>query len=96
MIRALIIALSAALASPAAAQTLACMSHARIVTLLSEGWGEVVVAVALGADGTVFETFANLDTGTWTIVVTAPGGPTCPAAAGSDFHLMTMPAGEES
>jgi hypothetical protein len=34
------------------------------------------------------ETFANLDSGTWTITVTAPSGVTCLVASGQGFERL--------
>jgi hypothetical protein len=41
--------------------------------------------------------FASEETGTWTIAVTRPGGPTCIVAAGEHFEALAEalpPAGE--
>ncbi|MBL4812147.1 MAG: hypothetical protein JKX69_07290 [Rhodobacteraceae bacterium] len=88
--------LSAALALPmsaaqAAAQSLSCDAHATVVTRLAAGYGESRQSIALGANNTVVEIFASLDTGTWTITVTQPGGPTCLVAAGQAFEHVTEP-----
>lgn len=74
-----------------------CVDRGVLIERLADGWGEARLSIALVANGSVLETFANLDTGTWTIAVTAPGGPTCVVAVGSDFQLIEpQPAGEES
>ena len=79
------------LALPVQAQTSArnCGPHAAIVERLADGYGESRQSIALGANNTVVETFASLETGTWTIVVTQPGGPTCLVAAGQAFQLVS-------
>ena len=41
--------------------------------------------------GPYFETFANLSTGTWTIVNTQPTGLSCMLAAGEGFELVNEP-----
>jgi len=81
---------AAVLAAPALAQTSPrnCGPHAAVVERLADGYGESRQSIALGANNTVVETFASLETGTWTIVVTTPGGPTCLVAAGQAFQLV--------
>lgn len=94
--KSLITAALLALATGASAQT-NCGPHDAVVSRLAEGYGEARVSIALGANGVVVETFANLETGTWTIVVTAPGGPSCLVAAGEAFHLDAQtPAGSDA
>lgn len=79
-----------ALALPATAQTMGrnCAPHEAIVERLATGYGESRQSIALGANNTVVETYASLETGTWTIVVTSPGGPSCLVAAGQAFQLV--------
>jgi len=75
-------------AQQATAQTRTCAPHQVIVERLAERWGETRQSIGLGADNSVVEVFASLDTGTWTITVTRPGGPTCLVASGESFqHL---------
>ena len=82
---------AALLAAPAAGQTLPrnCGTHESVVERLATGYGESRQSIALGANNTVVETFASLETGTWTIIVTSPGGPTCLVAAGQAFQLVS-------
>jgi hypothetical protein len=56
-------------ASTASAQTRNCADHAMVVERLASGYGETRQSIGLGADNTVVEVFASLDTGTWTITV---------------------------
>ncbi len=65
-----------------------CADRERVVARLSEAYGESRQSIGLGTNNTVVETFASLETGTWTIVVTTPGGPTCLVAAGQAFQLV--------
>lgn len=76
--------------TPASAQTMSpsCGPHQAVVERLATGYGESRQSIALGANNTVVETYASLETGTWTIVVTTPGGPTCLVAAGQAFQLV--------
>jgi hypothetical protein len=76
------------LASTASAQTRNCADHAMVVERLASGYGETRQSIGLGADNTVVEVFASLDTGTWTITVTQAGGPTCLVASGGAFRAL--------
>ncbi len=76
------------LSGPAGAQGRPCADHATVVARLAEGYGESRQSMGLAADNTVVEVFASLETGTWTITVTRPGGPTCLVASGIGWeHL---------
>ena len=86
-----IIALTCAatlLASTATAQSRNCGDHATVVERLASGYGESRQSMGLGSDGTVIEVFASLDSGSWTITVTRPGGPTCLVASGQAYQVM--------
>ncbi len=75
-------------ASTASAQSRNCADHAMVVERLASGYGETRQSIGLGADNTVVEVFASLDTGTWTITVTQAGGPTCLVASGATFQAL--------
>lgn len=83
--------LGAAFAAPLQAQGRSCGDHAAVVERLATGYGESRQAIALGANNTVVEVFASLETGTWTITVTTPGGPTCLVAAGEAYQAVSDP-----
>ncbi|ROU01156.1 hypothetical protein [Histidinibacterium lentulum] len=73
-------------AAPARAQQAAvCADHAVIVARLAERWGESRQSIGLAANNTVVEVFAS-DSGSWTITVTRPGGPTCLVASGEHYQ----------
>ncbi|SMX39175.1 hypothetical protein [Octadecabacter ascidiaceicola] len=76
------------LATAASAQSNNCADHAMVVERLASGYGESRQSIGLGADNTVVEVFASLETGTWTITVTTPGGPTCMVASGAAFQVL--------
>lgn len=79
----------ALLTTPALAQTTGpCAERDAVVTSLMNNYGEQRQSVALGANNTLVETFASLETGTWTILVTTAGGPTCLVASGQAFQLV--------
>ena len=75
-------------ATSATAQTRNCGEHARIVERLAAGYGESRQSIGMSADNTIVEVFASLETGTWTITVTQPGGPTCLVASGEAFQVL--------
>lgn len=81
----------AALAGSASAQTRNCAAHADVLERLASGYGESRQSIALGANNTVVEVFASEETGTWTITVTTPGGPTCLVAAGQAYQSVDDP-----
>ncbi|MEB3211101.1 MAG: hypothetical protein VKL39_07085 [Leptolyngbyaceae bacterium] len=76
-----------AMASPAHAQT-SCATHDEQVSYLAREWGESRHAIGMTMTGAVVEIFASPQTGTWTIAVTTPGGPTCLATWGSGFEIL--------
>ena len=72
----------------AQAQTSNCAPHEVVVAHLAEGYGESRQSIGLAQNNAVVEVFASVETGTWTITVTQPGGLTCLVAAGEAFqHL---------
>lgn len=70
-----------------AAGTGACLPHDDMRDALAQRYHEQPLAMALTSGDTVLELF-TARTGTWTITVTRPGGPTCIIAAGSAFSLL--------
>ena len=72
--------------SPAFAQSEACAPHEQVVEHLAEVYGETRQSIGLASDNNVIEIFASLETGSWTITVTSPGGPTCIVADGFSFQ----------
>lgn len=81
-------------ATPAAAQT--CIPRDKAVAALSERHGEAQQSIALTANQMVLETWANLETGSWTVMITRPDGTTCMVASGTAFQVVPqVPAGVE-
>ncbi len=92
MLRTTILAFALAGAAGAAqAQTGNCAEHEEMVRHLAEGWGESRQSIALDASNAVIELFASPETGTWTMTVTRPGGPTCMIASGHAFEMLAEP-----
>ncbi|WP_333713164.1 hypothetical protein [Yoonia sp.] len=72
-------------------QAAPCADHATVVATLAQTYGETRQAIGLASDNAVVEVFASLETGTWTITVTQPGGPTCLAASGQAYQAFSDP-----
>jgi hypothetical protein len=85
---ALAIGLGGVTLGPAQAQSTNCGPHDRVVAGLATGYGESRQSIALGSNNSVVETFASEETGTWTITVTTPGGPTCLVASGQSYQYV--------
>jgi len=73
------------------AQSRNCADRAAVVERLAQTYGESRQSIGLSTDNTVVEVFASLDTGSWTIAVTRPGGPTCLVAAGQAYQYLGEP-----
>lgn len=71
--------------SPASAQRL-CLSHDDIMELLDTRYSEARVAAGVASGGKLIEVFSTGDGGTWTIVITSPGGTSCIMATGEAWH----------
>ncbi|MBY6048293.1 hypothetical protein KUV47_01170 [Vannielia litorea] len=85
-------------ATGAEAQNRNCANREKVVARLADGYGESRQAIGLGANNQVVETFANLESGTWTVTVTMPNGITCLVASGKAFELVEealIPTGEK-
>lgn len=74
-----------------------CASRDTMVGRLAAGYGET--RAGIGTSGAqVVELFVSAETGSWTILVSRPGGPTCMAAAGENWESTQEalpPPGEE-
>ena len=94
---ALIIAAQTTAAQTTAAAPRTCGDHALVVERLATGFGETRQSIGLAGNNTVIEVFASLETGTWTLTMTAAGGPTCLMASGVAFqHLnAVLPVDDE-
>jgi hypothetical protein len=75
-----------------AAQGVPCAPRDAIAGVLAAQYGESVQAAMIGGrpgTGVGFvEMFANLESGSWSLVFTPPGGLTCLIAAGSDYRAI--------
>lgn len=79
------LAVALATAGPAAAQTPQCASRDAIVERLSLQFGEEPIRIAVTSTGDLLEVLASPQ-GTWTIIITRAGGPTCLMSAGEGWR----------
>lgn len=85
-----LVILSSFLSSSVWAQS-ACALHKDITKHLFDKYNERVTAAGLDARGNLIEIFSS-DNGTWTIVATKPGGPTCVLSSGENWIQKTLEA----
>ncbi len=71
-----------------AAEDTRCGSYQQVVAYLAENWGEIPIATSLDQTAQAFVFFANLQTGTWTIVVTNLNDVSCMVIDGNDFSFI--------
>jgi len=88
-VAAMIMTTSAATAAPSR-----CASHTAVVERLADIYGERRQAMGVASGNTVIEVYASDESGSWSITMTQPGGPTCLVAAGQSFRLADMPMPE--
>lgn len=70
-----------------------CGDRQQLLDRMAEQYEEAPKAIGLGADGGVFEILVG-PSGSWTMLVTYAGRPTCVVAVGKAFEL--APVGEPS
>lgn len=76
--------LASFIASPAAAQ-MVCGERVEIVKALESGHQEKKTAAGLSGNGGLVELYTAM-TGTWTLLLTLPGGPTCLLGSGEEWE----------
>ncbi len=79
---------------PAAAQSPQCGAREAVLDRLSAKYGEQPVSIGVTATGSLLEVLASPE-GSWTIVVTVPGGPTCLVSSGDGWHNAPVQIAEE-
>jgi hypothetical protein len=83
------IAIVAITATPAYSQARnVCAARPVVIERLQSVYGETRQSIAMGGNGSVFETWANNDTGSWTLTVTMPNGMMCLATSGQSFERL--------
>lgn len=63
-----------------------CAPRDVVVERLNERYSETRQSIGLSANNSVVETWASLESGSWTITVTMPNGLTCLVASGQAFE----------
>lgn len=93
-------ALAVLFAMPASAQqSRNCAPREAVVERLASTYGKSRQSIGLGEQGMVIETFASIDTGTWTITVTTPNGLTCLVVSGQSWEELAEalpPGGDDT
>lgn len=64
------------------------MPHAGAVEHLQDKYGETRQALGLVGNGFMFEVYANLETGTWTVLITSPAMRACIPASGHAYQSL--------
>ena len=78
----------------AVARTAVCADRVEVLRKLQSEFSERPVGRGLTVDGALLEVIRSSETGSWTIILTAPGGTTCLLAAGEDWQMVEpLPAG---
>lgn len=75
----------AALGAPATAEATQCAAREAMIDRLSNKYDEHPVSIGVTATGSLLEVLASSE-GTWTIIVTVPGGPTCLVSSGDGWQ----------
>lgn len=65
-------------------QRLCMPKAAAVASQLGAQYGEVLTAAGVDSNGNLVQVYSS-DGGTWTIVVTIPGGPSCIVSAGEGW-----------
>lgn len=91
---ALAVAMVTASTTPAAAQSPQCAAREAVVDRLATKFDEHPVSIGVTATGSLLEVLASPE-GTWTIIVTVPGGPTCLVSSGEGWHNTPVQVAED-
>lgn len=67
-----------------------CGGHDEIARQLAEEFGEVHHGSGTVGEGRVMEIFISPERGSWTILMTDTGGPTCVVAAGEAWEIIPI------
>lgn len=76
-----------------------CDIRDNILVFLQENYGEVPVQMGVSSGGGLVEVLASPQGETWSIIVTAPGGPSCLVAEGNGWRgsvAQAIPEGQGS
>ena len=87
----LVLPFALSLCAPAYAQGQNCAPRNDVIERLYSKYGESRQSFGLAPKDRVVETWANENTGTWTITVTMPNGITCLVASGQSYENINEP-----
>jgi hypothetical protein len=94
MFRSALLATVAVLATlsvpPASAQTV-CGERAKMISYLGKDYKEIRTGMGIAANGSVVELY-TAETGSWTMLMTRPGGPTCVMGSGEAWEIQLKPS----
>ena len=86
-------ALAALIASPAGAQARVCAPDAAaLAAQLGTQYGEHLSAAGVATGGGLIQVYSNPESGSWTIAVRIPDGPTCILSSGEGWSTETVAA----
>lgn len=88
------VALAALLACPAWAQRQNCGPRPDVVQMLENKYGESRQGIGFSRQGGVIEIYANIETGSWTILISLATGLSCISHVGQGYENLTEPAVE--
>jgi len=93
---AVVIAAAIALSNPGDAHAqILCGKRADVLTGFAKNYHEVRTAIGITDQGGLVEVLVS-PTGTWTMVVTKPGGQTCIIGTGQDWFMRPAPGSQPS
>ncbi|HEX7075082.1 MAG TPA: hypothetical protein VF226_13655 [Hyphomicrobiaceae bacterium] len=76
---------------PASGQSLTCIPRDLVLKNLADNFQEAPVGVGLASNGVLLELLTSPDGSTWTVILSAPNGMSCPLAAGRDWQDLVAP-----
>lgn len=82
------------LTGPAEAQGPQCAPREAILKSLSKNYKEAPVNMGVTSTGSLLEVLAS-PSGSWTILVTVPGGPTCMVSSGEGWRASPVQVQQE-
>ena len=90
----LAVAMATTFTLPAAAQSPQCAAREAIIDRLATKYEEHPVSLGITATGSLLEVLAS-PSGSWTIIVSVPGGPTCLVSSGEGWRGAPVQLAEE-
>lgn len=83
-----------ALSAPgSAAGQIACGERAKVLQSFADAYKEKPSAIGITDQGGLIEVLVG-PTGTWTMLLTVPGGPACIIGTGQDWHMRPAPGSD--